>query len=105
MKEITPKELKQKLDAGETIQIIDIREYHEVDSGNIGGDHIPMADLMAHCHKIRTDCNVVIHCRSGARATAMIFALETQKGFENLYHLKGGIEAWAKQIDPQLIVY
>ncbi len=105
MKELTPKELKQKLVDGETIQIIDIREYHEVDSGNIGGKHIPMADVMEHCDKIRRDCPVVIHCRSGARATAMIFALETQKGFDNLYHLEGGIEAWAEQVDPQIIVY
>lgn len=105
MKEITPKELKEKRAAGVDLQIIDIREYHEVESGNIGGLHIPMAEVMDQCTKIRRDCPVVIHCRSGSRATAMIYALETQKGFDNLYNLKGGIEAWAREIDNNLTVY
>ena len=105
MKEITPKELKEKLDAGETIQIIDIRENYEVESGNIGGDHIRMAEVMDQCDKIRKDCMVVIHCKSGARASAMVYALETAKGFENVYHLEGGIAAWALDIDPEIIVY
>ncbi len=105
MKEITPKQLKDKLDSGEPVQIIDIREYYEVESGNIGGDHIKVADVMDHCDKIRKDCPVVVHCRSGSRATAMIHALETQKGFDNLYHLQGGIEAYKDQIDPKITVY
>ncbi len=105
MKEITPMALKKKLDAGEDIQIIDIREYHEVESGNIDGLHIPMAEVMDQCDKIRKDCPVVIHCRSGARAEAMIHSLERQKGFENLYHLSGGIQEWANQIDPKITVY
>lgn len=105
MKEITPKALKKKLDAGEDIQIIDIREYHEVESGNMGGTHIPMAEVMDHCDAIRRDCPVVIHCKSGSRASAMIYALETQKDFENLYLLKGGIEAWVRDVDPKITVY
>lgn len=105
MKEITPKELKNKLDAGEIIQIIDIRENYEVESGSLGGDHIRMAEVMDHCDKIRKDCMVVIHCKSGARASAMVYALENERGFENVYHLKGGIEAWANDIDPKIIVY
>lgn len=105
MKEITPQALKKMLDAGETIQIIDIRESHEVDSGNIGGLHIKMANVMKECDKIRRDCPVVIHCKSGSRASAMVFALETQKGFENLYNLKGGLEGWVREIDPKIIVY
>lgn len=105
MKEITAKALKKKLDAGETIQIIDIREKYEVESGNIGGLNIPMADVMDECQKIRRDCPVVMHCRSGSRASAMIFALETQKGFENIYNLRGGIEAWAHEVNPKITVY
>lgn len=105
MKEITPQALKEKMDTGEDIQIIDIREYHEVESGNMGGLHIPMADVMDQCEKLKRDCPVVVHCRSGARATAIIHALEDQKGFENLYNLKGGIEAWAREIDPSITVY
>ena len=105
MKEITPKQLKQKLDAGETVQIIDIREDHEVDSGDMGGIHIPMAEVLNRCDQIRRDCCVVIHCRGGDRARAVVHALETQKGFENLYHLEGGIAGWANDIDPKIDIY
>ena len=105
MKEITPQQLKRKLDAKEVIQIIDIREYHEVDSGSIGGLHIPMAHVLENCHKIKKDCPVVIHCRSGDRAKAIVHVLETQKGFTNIYHLQGGIMGWAAEIDPKIIVY
>jgi len=105
MKTISCAALKSKLDAGEKVQIIDIRESHEVDSGNIGGKHIPMAEVMERMDEIERDCPVVIHCKSGSRASAMVYALETEKGFDNVYHLEGGIEAWANEIDPQVIVY
>jgi len=105
MKTISCAALKAKLDAGEKVQIIDIREHHEVDSGNIGGKHIPMAEVMDRMDEIARDCPVVVHCKSGSRASAMVYALETEKGFDNVYHLEGGIEAWAEKIDPQVIVY
>lgn len=105
MKTITCTALKSKLDAGEEVQIIDIREAHEVDSGHMGGVHIPMADVMNRLDEIRQDCPVILHCKSGSRASAMVYALETEKGFDNVYHLEGGIEAWANEIDPEIIVY
>lgn len=105
MKEITPKELKARLDQGEHIQIIDIREAHEVESGRLDSLHIPMAEVMDRLDEIKRDCPVVIHCKSGKRATAMVFALETQKGLDNIYNLSGGIEAWANEIDPEITVY
>lgn len=105
MKELTPNELKAKLDAGEDIQIIDIRESHEVESGNIDGLHIPMAEVMSRLDDIRKDCPVVIHCRSGARASAIVYALESQAKYDNVYNLTGGIVAWAETIDPEIIVY
>lgn len=105
MKTISCAALKSKIDAGEKIQVIDIREAHEVDSGNIGGKHIPMAEVMDRTDEIARDRMVVVHCKSGSRASAMVYALETEKGFDNVYHLEGGIEAWARDIDPELIVY
>ncbi len=105
MKEISPNELKARLDKGEAIQVIDIREAHEVESGRINSLHIPMAEVMDRSDEIKTDCPVVIHCRSGARSSAMVFALETQKGFDNIYNLAGGIQAWAEEIDPEITVY
>lgn len=51
------------------------------------------------------DKPVVIHCRSGARSASVINALETQYGFTNLFNLKGGILAWAMEIDPTIPSY
>lgn len=105
MKTITATALKAKLDAGEDVQIIDIRDIHEVDSGSLGGIHIPMEEVMVRTDEIRKDCPVIFHCKSGARASAMVYALETEKNFNNIYHLEGGIEAWAENIDPDVTVY
>lgn len=105
MKEITPQRLKSMIDAKKTLQIIDIRELHEYEAGNLGGMHIPMAQVLESCDKIRKDCPVIIHCQSGNRGKAMVYVLETQKGFNNLFHLKGGIEGWAEEIDPKILEY
>jgi rhodanese-related sulfurtransferase len=64
-----------------------------------------MADIMERTEEIRRDVPVVIHCKSGQRAAAMVYALRNDKGFENVYLLEGGIEAWAREIDPTIIVY
>ena len=105
MSQISVKELKTLLDKGQKIQIIDIREIHEVDSGTIGGTHIPMAELIDRSNEIRKDIPVVIHCKSGSRASAMVHALRTEKNMLNVHLLEGGIEAWARQIDPSITVY
>ena len=51
------------------------------------------------------DKPVIIQCRSGARSAAAIMQLENQFGYTNLYNLKGGIMAWAAEIDPDMQVY
>ena len=64
-----------------------------------------MGEIMADVSKILKDKPVVIHCRSGARSASVINALETQYGLTNLFNLKGGILAWAKEIDPTIPSY
>lgn len=105
MKEVTVQELKQMLDSKETFQLIDVREPHEADIASIGGELIPMGTVMTHLDKISRDQKVVIHCRSGARSGSVIQALETQHGYTNLYNLKGGILAWAREIDSSVPTY
>jgi rhodanese-related sulfurtransferase len=105
MTEIQPQKLKSMIDGGEDLQIIDIREKHEVDSGEISDMHIPMAEVMDRLDEIRKDCPVVIYCKSGSRAGAVVHVLETEKGFTNVHCLCGGIQAWADHIDPNVNVY
>ncbi len=104
MNEITVQELKQKIDAGEDFQLIDVREEFEYEVSNLNGILIPLGGILIEADKIAKDIPVIVHCRSGARSAAAIMQLETQ-GFTNLYNLKGGIIAWATEIEPGMQVY
>jgi adenylyltransferase/sulfurtransferase len=105
MKEVTVQELKSKKDNHEDFQLIDVREEHEFEIAQIGGELIPMGEVMDNIDRISKDKPVIIHCRSGARSGSIINALESQFGFTNLYNLKGGILAYANEIDTTLAKY
>ena len=105
MKEITVQELKTKLDNQEDFQLIDVREQNEREFTNIGGDHIPMGNIMQSMDQIDKEKDVVIYCRSGSRSGQVVNFLEANHGFENLYNLKGGILAWADDIDSNIKKY
>ncbi|MFZ5554029.1 MAG: rhodanese-like domain-containing protein [Bacteroidota bacterium] len=105
MREISVQELKAKLDAKENFQLIDVRESYEADICSLGGELIPMGDVLENASRIKKDIPVVIHCRSGKRSAAVIEALESQLGYTNLSNLKGGILAWADEIDPSMSKY
>lgn len=105
MKEVTVKELKEMRDRKEDFQLLDIREEYEFDIANLGGELIPMGDVADNLDKISRDKKVVVHCRSGKRSASVIQMLEQQYGFTNLYNLKGGIMAWAEEIDPEMAKY
>jgi len=85
-------------------QLIDVREPWEVEVGNINGVHMPMHEILDSIEKIRRDIPVVVHCRSGSRSAAVVHHLTLQLGYENVYNLEGGIEAWSQKIDPNLEV-
>ena len=104
VREITPEQLKSWMDECVEHQIIDVREIHEVNVSNLGGLHIPMAFCLARNNEIRRDVPVVVHCRSGARAEAVISALIAKGDFDNLHNLRGGITAWAAVVDPTMDV-
>lgn len=105
MKEITALELKKKFDNKENFQLIDVRELHEHELMNIGGELIPVGSVLNEKEKISRDKDVIIYCRSGARSGAAIRELEIQFGFTNLFNLKGGILAYAKEADNSLPLY
>ncbi len=104
VKEISVQELKQKFDAKEDFQLIDVREQHEYDFVNLGAELIPLNSITEQQHRIARDKPVVVHCKAGTRSAKALAALE-QYGFTNLYNLKGGIVAYAKEIDTRLPVY
>lgn len=105
VKEITVSELKQLADSHADYQLIDVREQYEYDIVNLGGELIPLKTVEESIDKIRSDKKVVIHCRSGARSAKAIETLERKFGFSNLYNLKGGVLAWADEIDKSLPKY
>jgi rhodanese-related sulfurtransferase len=104
MKEVTVSELKEMMDRHADFQLIDVREEHEYEMANLGGELIPLGTILSNTDKISRDKPVIIHCRSGARSGTAVKALEAQFGFNNLSNLKGGILAWAQEIDPTLQV-
>lgn len=105
MKEVTVQELKELMDSGADFQLIDVREPHEYDICNLNGELIPMSDIPNNVDKISRDKKVVLHCRSGKRSGDMLLWLEKNHGFTNLYNLKGGVLAWAREIDPEFPTY
>lgn len=105
MKEVTVQELKKLMDSKADFQLIDVREPHEYDICNLEGELIPMSDIPGNVDKIAKDKQVILHCRSGKRSGDMLLWLEKNHGFTNLYNLKGGILAWARDIDPEFPTY
>lgn len=103
MKEVTVSELKAMLDNKEDFQLIDVREPLEFEVSNLNGELIPLGEIIAHADRIVKDKKVIIHCGSGIRSAVAIQELEKRFGYTNLYNLKGGIKAYANEIDPTLL--
>jgi rhodanese-related sulfurtransferase len=101
--EMTVTELKERLDRGDPVTIIDVREPHEWDIANLGAYGarlIPLNQVAARADdEIPRDGTVVLQCRSGSRSGRAVEFLQGL-GWTNLVNLKGGILAWADQIDP-----
>lgn len=99
MKNITVEELKQKLDSGEKINLIDCREPHEYEEANLGGRLIPLGKIQTmQVEEIEDlkDEEVIVHCRSGKRSAMACLMLE-QMGFTNTTNVTGGILEWQEK--------
>jgi len=106
IKSVTVQELKSMMDSKADFVLIDVREQHEYDLVQMGGELIPISQVPANIDKFdRETEKVVVHCRSGARSGNIIAQLQQIKGYENLYNLEGGILAWAREIDNSLPTY
>jgi len=106
MEEITATELKQRLDQGDDIQIIDVREPHEYEIGQIPNSKlIPLGQVLNRMNEIDSDRETVVHCKMGGRSAKAIDALQ-RSGFPGkLVNLKGGITAWSDEVDPTVPKY
>src|SRR5437870_378452 len=102
--EMQVEELKQKLDAGEDIFVLDVREPHEYQICNIGGHLIPLGDLPKRVHELDSSREIVAHCRSGVRSGKAVDFLR-QACFKKVRNLAGGILAWADRVDPKMPKY
>jgi len=102
--EIQPEELKQRLDAGEDIFILDVREPHEYQICNLNGHLIPLGDLPKRMNELDSSREIVAHCRSGVRSGKAVDFLR-QAGFRKVSNLAGGILAWADRVDPKMPKY
>ena len=105
IKEISARELYDLQVRGEKFQLIDVREPHEYDIVNLGGELIPLATVSANADKIDRDKKVVVHCKMGGRSAKAIRELEEKYGFDNLYNLTGGVLAYIDEVKPELTKY
>ncbi|MCS7076874.1 MAG: rhodanese-like domain-containing protein [Bacteroidia bacterium] len=104
--DITVQELKKRLDAGENIILIDVREPHEYQICNLGGKLIPLGSLPQRLDELEEykDKEIIVHCRTGGRSANAVAFLKSQ-GFTNPRNLIGGVHAWADQIDNAMPKY
>jgi molybdopterin/thiamine biosynthesis adenylyltransferase/rhodanese-related sulfurtransferase len=102
--EMQVEELKRRLDAGDDIYVLDVREPHEYQIANIGGHLIPLGDLPNRVNELDTSREIVAHCKMGGRSAKAVTFLR-QAGFKKVHNLAGGITAWAERIDPKMPKY
>src|SRR5260370_1061072 len=102
--EITAKDLKARQDRGDDILVLDVREPHEYQICNLNGKLIPLGELPRRVNELDSSREMVVHCRSGKRSADAIQFLQ-KAGFKKLLNLKGGVLAWADEVDPSLPKY
>jgi molybdopterin/thiamine biosynthesis adenylyltransferase/rhodanese-related sulfurtransferase/molybdopterin converting factor small subunit len=106
MEEITATELKQRLDRGDDIQIIDVREPHEYEIALIPGSRlIPLGQVLNRVTEIDAGRETVMHCKMGGRSAKAIETLQRAGFTGRLTNLKGGITAWSDEVDPSVPKY
>jgi adenylyltransferase/sulfurtransferase len=106
MEEITATELKRRIDSGENLQIIDVREPHEYDIARIPGSKlIPLGQVVNRQDEIDPDRETIVHCKMGGRSAKAIEVLSRAGFGGRLVNLKGGITAWSNDVDPSVPKY
>ena len=107
IKEIEPRELKERLDRGDALVLVDVREPFErllVDLPEHGQRAIPVKQIPFAGGQLDPEDEIVLYCRSGPRSAWATERL-MEMGFGKVFNLKGGITAWKAQVDPSIQGY
>ena len=105
MKQLGPMELKARLAAGDKLQLLDVREDWEFQTARIEGSiMIPMGQVASRIAELDSAAETVVICHHGGRSMQVAGLLE-QLGFPNVINLAGGVDAWARSVDPSMPVY
>ncbi len=102
--EITARELKERLDQGDDVFILDVREPHEYQICNLKGHLIPLGELPRRVHELDSAREIVAYCKMGARSAQAVDFLR-QAGFRKVFNLHGGILSWSTEVDPSVPRY
>jgi len=101
---IQAEELKRRLDAGEDLFLLDVREEHEYEISNIGGHLIPLPELLDRVDELDASQEIIAMCKMGSRSAKAVQILH-RAGFSNVRNLTGGIHAWSDRVDPGIRKY
>lgn len=102
--QLTAKELKRRIDAGEPMYILDVRESWEHKVAQIGGKLIPMNEIPQRLAEIDREREIIVHCHHGVRSQRVAEFLQ-QAGYPRVVNLAGGIDAWSREVDPAVPKY
>lgn len=106
MQEITATELKKRMDAGDDIQLIDVRQPDEHDFARIeGAKLIPLGDIAKRVDELDAGRETIVHCKAGGRSAKAIEALQKAGFTGEIKNLKGGITAWSTDVDTNVPKY
>jgi molybdopterin/thiamine biosynthesis adenylyltransferase/rhodanese-related sulfurtransferase len=102
---ISVRDLKRKIDARESFQLLDVREIFEHEIARIDGAKlIPLREIGARAEELPREEQIIVHCHSGKRSAQAVRLLR-ERGFRNVYNLEGGIDAWSSEINPAVPRY
>jgi adenylyltransferase/sulfurtransferase len=106
VEEITATQLKERMDSGEKVQLIDVRQPEEYAFAKIeGAKLIPLGELPSRVGELDPTREVIFHCKSGVRSARAVEFLQ-QTGFQGTAkNLRGGITAWSNEVDPKIPKY
>ena len=102
--EIQAEELKQRLDRGDDVFLLDVRDEYEFELSNIGGHLIPLPELPKRYKELRASQEIVAVCKMGPRGVKAVEFLQRQ-GFRKVRNLRGGIHAWSDRVDRKVKKY